>query len=332
MTNARYYEVDAPWGRPSECLVVRGLNSGVETISFARDAFGQLKSKESARLTRAAGYVLFDAGTTLPSRLYVGHADPLVGRIPDHLRSRSWWTRCAYVGAADGVLNRAHVAYIETELVQLARRSNAIVLDNAVDPKPRELSARERHRAEQGLTEFLGHLDVLGLNRFSWASSVPIIETDEEFVARSFRTGFQADGWERAPGRFQNAWLHKERELYVKLRRSKRDPRSAEPGRHDYYYTLSDMAAWAEWPTFVHFNVLTFDDRPDRFLLFSDRAHARVFDQHATQRGDLKKLDIWLKFRGADQVGAHYPGTDGFADDVSRYLHRVNVQGVKGEA
>lgn len=85
---------------------------------------------------------------------YVGEAEDTGKRIRDHAASKDWWTTVVLVTTAGDTLHKAHVKYLESRLVEIAREVGSVPLDNGNTP-PRP-SLPEAHIAN--MEAFLDYL------------------------------------------------------------------------------------------------------------------------------------------------------------------------------
>lgn len=80
--------------------------------------------------------------------------------------------RCVCV-AAPGQLNKAHVQFLESQLIQLAKAAKRLPLDNANHPAEPSLSEADRADMQVFLGNMLGMLPVLGIHAFEQAAALP---------------------------------------------------------------------------------------------------------------------------------------------------------------
>jgi|SRR5665648_300895 len=64
------------------------------------------------------------------SRVYVGQAESIRTRIKSHL-DRDFWTSLLFFVSRDGNLTRAHVQYLEGQLIDLTKRADRYELENS---------------------------------------------------------------------------------------------------------------------------------------------------------------------------------------------------------
>ena len=124
-------------------------------------------------LGRPGVYVLAGSDDDGEQRLYVGEADVLGDRLRSHAQRKDFWTWFVAFTAADENLNKAHVRYLESRLLALARSANQWVLENSATPSQPPLSEADRADADWFLEEMLLIYPILGIDAFEVAASDP---------------------------------------------------------------------------------------------------------------------------------------------------------------
>jgi len=122
-------------------------------------------------LTQPGIYVLTGLMDDGAPRLYVGEADVLRDRLKQHLAGKDFWTRFVAFTSTNEGLNKAHVRYLESRLVGLARAANQWGLENGTVPTPPPLSEADKADAEWFLQEMLVIFPLLGIDAFEDAAS-----------------------------------------------------------------------------------------------------------------------------------------------------------------
>ena len=147
-------------------------------------------------LGRCGVYVLWadDDLEPLPA-VYIGESDDLSGRLANHLRSKDFWTDAVFFTSKDQVLNKAHVRYLESLLVEMASATKQCVLRNTTVPRLPSVSDADRAVAEGYLQRMLHCLELIGLDFF---------RLPEQGVSESClflrAKGVEARGYESADG------------------------------------------------------------------------------------------------------------------------------------
>lgn len=78
---------------------------------------------------KEAGYtgvyiLLGDSDESSLVMAYIGESDDVASRIRNHDSKRDWWTQAILITSTANSLNKAHVRYVESRLVEEARKCN----------------------------------------------------------------------------------------------------------------------------------------------------------------------------------------------------------------
>lgn len=122
-------------------------------------------------LAQPGVYVLTGASDEGAPKVYVGEADVLRDRLKQHVAGKDFWTRFVAFTSTNEGLNKAHVRYLESRLIALAKAANQWSLDNGTVPSPPPLSEADRADAEWFLEEMLVIFPLLGVDAFEAASA-----------------------------------------------------------------------------------------------------------------------------------------------------------------
>lgn len=157
-----------PDGEPEGLRIVEKSNWTGQGVMFPRSLFPQ--ARQRPELKRTGVYVLWGPGESghLP-RAYVGEGDPVLQRLEQHAKSKDFWTHAVAFSSKDQNLNKAHVQYIESRLVELALEAKRCELDNGNVPQPPSLSEADVADAEGFLADVLLCLPVVGVSLFEQA-------------------------------------------------------------------------------------------------------------------------------------------------------------------
>lgn len=131
--------------------------------------------------------------------LYVGEGDPIRPRLENHYAQKDFWTRAiGFTTTTAGQLNKAHVQFLESRLVALARAAKRLPLDNANNPAEPSLSEADRADMEVFLGHMLGMLPVLGVHAFEQAPKALTAKAGPVLTCKG--KGVQATGYEASQG------------------------------------------------------------------------------------------------------------------------------------
>jgi hypothetical protein len=160
-------------GDPDGLRLVERSNWVGKALMFPRALLPQVKQRPE--LSQTGVYLLLgprDDGEG--EMLYVGEGDPIRPRLESHYAQKDFWTRAVCFVATPGQLNKAHVQYLESNLVRLAKAAKRLPLDNGNYPAEPSLSEADRADMQVFLENMLGMLPVLGIDAFERPRSVLI--------------------------------------------------------------------------------------------------------------------------------------------------------------
>ncbi len=171
-----------PGGDPDGLKTVEKSNWTGAGLVIPRPLFSETRSRPE--LKRTGVYVLWgpDEASQLP-RVYVGEGDPIGPRLDQHARSKDFWTQAIAFTSKDQNLNKAHVQYLESRLIELARAAKRCTLDNGNIPQAPSLSEADSAEAEGFLADMLLCLPVLGYSVFESAPAP--IRTAKQYLLKS---------------------------------------------------------------------------------------------------------------------------------------------------
>ena len=155
-------------GVPEGLRIVEKSNWTGRAVVAGRAQLGRALARDE--LNQPGVYVLTGPAEQGAPRLYVGEADVLRERLRQHVAGKDFWTRFVAFTSTNEGLNKAHVRYLESRLVELAKTANQWSLDNSTAPSPPPLSEPDRADAEWFLQEMLVIFPLLGVDAFETAA------------------------------------------------------------------------------------------------------------------------------------------------------------------
>jgi hypothetical protein len=162
----RIFDAD---GDPDGLRIVDKSNWIGKALVFPRALLPQVKARPE--LAQTGVYLLLGPRPDGEGdMLYVGEGDPIRPRLESHYAQKDFWTRAiGFTTATAGQLNKAHVQFLESRLIALAKAAKRMPLDNANQPAEPSLSEADRADMEVFLGHMLGMLPVLGVHAFEKA-------------------------------------------------------------------------------------------------------------------------------------------------------------------
>jgi hypothetical protein len=185
-------------GDPDGLRIVDKSNWIGKALVFPRALLPQVKARPE--LAQTGVYLLLGPRPDGEGdMLYVGEGDPIRPRLESHYAQKDFWTRAiGFTTTTAGQLNKAHVQFLESRLIALARAAKRMPLDNANQPAEPSLSEADRADMEVFLGHVLGMLPVLGVHAFEQAPKVPAAKAGPLLTCKG--KGVQATGYEASQG------------------------------------------------------------------------------------------------------------------------------------
>ncbi|MGV9013536.1 MAG: GIY-YIG nuclease family protein [Flavobacteriales bacterium] len=182
-------------GDPAGIKVVEKSNwSGVGLV-FPQALFAEAKKR--TELQRTGVYILVGPGESIQlPKVYIGEGDPILDRIQQHASKKDWWTHAVAFTSRDHNLNKAHIQYLESRLVELAVTAKRCQLDNGNNPGIPSLSEADKADAESFLADILLCMPILGYSFLESASVAKAIGQRYHMTAR----GATAEGFASSEG------------------------------------------------------------------------------------------------------------------------------------
>jgi hypothetical protein len=184
-------------GDPDGLRLVERSNWVGKAIVFPRALLPKIKQR--AELNQTGVYLLLGPREDGEGEmLYIGEGDPVRPRLESHYAQKDFWNRAVCFVAAPGQLNKAHVQFLEANLVRLAKAAKRLPLDNANHPAEPSLSEADCADMQVFLENMLGMLPVLGIHAFEQAA--PMVATVAQTVLTCWGKGVTASGYEANQG------------------------------------------------------------------------------------------------------------------------------------
>ena len=143
---------------------------------------------------RPGVYLLFGDSDGGEPITYIGEAENVLVRLQAHLKTKEFWSRVVFFTSKDDNLTKAHVKYLESRLVQLAREAKRVQLENGTVPQAPVLPRSERDTMEEFLESLAVLLGVLGFPILQPVTSIGAGPTPLRFQFRIAKRGIDATG------------------------------------------------------------------------------------------------------------------------------------------
>ncbi len=189
--------VFVPDGDPDGLRLVERSNWTGVGVVFKRTGYKGAVSRPE--FDRTGIYVLVGSSeeSTLPT-IYVGEGDPVRRRLDQHYSKKEFWDWAVFFVTKDSSLNKAHVKYLESRLLELAKAAKQSKLDNSSSSLLPTLSEVETADIDSFLQDMLSIFPLLNLNVFEKADSGSNSKRGETLYINA--KGIRASGYEDAKG------------------------------------------------------------------------------------------------------------------------------------
>lgn len=162
-TTIKIFLVD---GTPTGLRTGEVINWTLRAIAAPRARLGALQSRREPN--QPGVYILWGPDPDEPGRwlVYVGEGDPVWPRLVAHQAQKDFWTDLILVASTSDSLNKAHIQYLETSLIERIRNAGIARLENTQTPTLPTLSESDRSDAENLLDRIDLLIGALGLPIF----------------------------------------------------------------------------------------------------------------------------------------------------------------------
>jgi hypothetical protein len=150
-------------GKPDGMLTAEVFNWSGHILVFPRTKVSAALSRTEASFT---GIYILVGEQDDDTLAYIGEGENMRDRLANHDIRKDWWSKAVMVTSAGNKLNKAHVKYLESRLVQEARRIGRALLDNGNTPLQPSLSEAEQANMESFLDTLLMVLPALRVDLF----------------------------------------------------------------------------------------------------------------------------------------------------------------------
>jgi len=161
-------------GKHIELFLVDGVPGGITTAEIAgwtghvlsgpRSDIADVLARSEAQRNGAYFLLGDDAEALGGTRCYIGRTESFSGRFRDHRANKDFWDRVVIITSKDESFNEGHWGYLESRLVDLAKRAQRVDVVNDQSPQLRKLSEAQISDVEAFLAHLHIVLPVLGVN------------------------------------------------------------------------------------------------------------------------------------------------------------------------
>jgi hypothetical protein len=192
-------------GDPDGLRLVERSNWIGKAVVFSRTHLPTIKKRDEFNQTGV--YLLLGPREDGEGeKLYIGEGDPVRPRLESHYAQKDFWNRAVFFVAGPGQLSKAHVQFLESRLIQLAKSAKRMPLDNGKNETEPTLSEADRADMQVFLENMLGMLPVLGIHAFEQMASVTAVTPNALLTCKG--KGVIARGYESTQGFVVKAGSH----------------------------------------------------------------------------------------------------------------------------
>ncbi|SFS75175.1 protein of unknown function [Sulfitobacter marinus] len=152
--DARSLELFFIDGLPDGMLTAEVFNWTGHVLRFPRTKFREALRRPEAQHTGV--YVLIGEQDGSPLA-YIGEAENIAERMRGHITNKDWWDSAVCISTTGDLLHKAHVKYLESRLVEIARQIGSMPLENGNTPTRSSLS----EAAQANMESFLETLGIV---------------------------------------------------------------------------------------------------------------------------------------------------------------------------
>lgn len=93
---------------------------------------------------------------------YIGEAENVFERLQNHIAYKEFWNEAVFFTNKDENLTKSHVKYLESRVIELAKKSERYVILNSNNPQPPLLPRGDRDAMEEFLSNLITLIGVIG--------------------------------------------------------------------------------------------------------------------------------------------------------------------------
>ena len=171
-------------GSPDGMLTAEIFNWTGHVLMTPRIQLAEALKRKEASYTGVYILIGDSEGSNLV-RAYIGESEDVAERIRSHDAKKDWWTQAVLITSAANGLNKAHVKYLESRLVEEAKRAGRMNLDNLNTPPRPSLSESAVSNMEQFIDHVLSILPAVRIDGFLVKTRTPQIKTQADSTVGS---------------------------------------------------------------------------------------------------------------------------------------------------
>ncbi|MEQ5870587.1 GIY-YIG nuclease family protein [Sagittula sp. NFXS13] len=183
MSTGRSLELYFVDGKPDGMLTAEVFNWTGHVLRVPKVQLTKGLARPEARQTGV--YILSGENQDGPLA-YIGEAEDMASRLKDHAAKKDWWDTAVLITTAGDALHKAHVKYLESRLVEIAKTADQCYLENGNIPPRSSLNEAATANMESFLDTLQMVLPAIRLDLFQSLRRTPppkAIDTAEETLS-----------------------------------------------------------------------------------------------------------------------------------------------------
>lgn len=154
-------------GSPNGILTAEIINWTGHVLSAPRTKLSELIQREECSRTGIYFLVSYDPENPLYPKVYIGESDDVANRLKQHNRTeeaggKDFWEKVCLVTGKDQNITKTHIKYLESRLLEIARRNGQCLLMNGTSHGYSKLPESDTADMEYFLEQIQVILPVLG--------------------------------------------------------------------------------------------------------------------------------------------------------------------------
>jgi len=175
-------------GSPNGILTAEIINWTGHVLSAPRTKLSELIQREECSRTGVYFLVGHNPENSLPS-VYIGESDDVANRLKQHNRTeesggKDFWEKVCLVTGKDQNITKTHIKYLESRLIEIAKRNGQCQLINSTSHLYNRLPESDTADMEYFLEQIQVVLPVLGYEFLKEMKKLsPKIQTSQEMIS-----------------------------------------------------------------------------------------------------------------------------------------------------
>jgi len=177
MSKGRSLELFFVDGQPDGMLTAEVFNWTGHVLRIPRTQLADGLKRAEAKQTGV--YILIGTSET-GDLAYIGESEDMAQRLRQHALSKDWWDQAVLITTAGDALHKAHVKYLESRLVELAKAAAQMPLENGNVPPRSSLNEAAIANMESFLDTLQMVLPAIRVDVFQSGLRTPVALPDDK--------------------------------------------------------------------------------------------------------------------------------------------------------